>query len=287
MNSFVQDLGRFQTSSEKMIAVVNTARNIAGTLSPLVILGETGSGRRELALEIHEHSTRKNGRLLRWTSENFEEEMVSSQDTVVIENIETFSPQKQQKLFSLIASFMDLGLMRSPRWIATGCLDMMTRIRKESFSVRLYQLLATHVLVLPTLSDRGEDLATLADKFVADWNLITGKQKFISGTGKQNLKRINFSNNVSGLFEEIQRLYFGTEMDAIGAETFSFTEDSRPQKAVSNDLVGVTLSEMERRLILQTLEMTKQNRTRAAEILGISIRTLRNKLQEYRSEAEV
>ena len=48
------------------------------------------------------------------------------------------------------------------------------------------------------------------------------------------------------------------------------------------EFVGLTLAEMEKKLILQTLEMTKQNRTKAASVLGISIRTLRNKLSEYR-----
>ncbi len=292
MNNFVEDLGRFQTSSDRLMGVVNTARNISATLNPVMILGDSGSGRRELALEIHENSTRRNGRLIRWTASDFGDSRASSVDTVIIENIDSFNSAQQQNLFAIVSDYVELGLMRSPRWIATGCADMMTRIRKENFSVRLYQILSTQVLVLPNLQDRGDDIVTLAERFVDDWNMITGQKKILSSQAKKAIRQMTFARNVSDLFDEIQKVYFKSEVDAIGFENFSAAINAPAAVLPSVDLVGVasvgvTLSEMEKRLILQTLEMTKQNRTRAAEILGISIRTLRNKLQEYRGEVNL
>jgi two-component system response regulator AtoC len=61
---------------------------------------------------------------------------------------------------------------------------------------------------------------------------------------------------------------------------------TKPQAEVSPELVGLSLQELEKRMIIETLERNHDNRTKSAEMLGISIRTLRNKLKEYESEGQ-
>jgi two-component system response regulator FlrC len=157
--------------------------------------------------------------------------------------------------------------------------------------------LAVQTLEIPNLSDRLGDLRHLAHRFLSDLNQATGQEKSFSSDFIRALSHTPFDRNVKELSEVVERAFFRTKGQVIdeveGSEemvpsTLHEKKWEFQHEEVSQSVVklgpGVSLSEMERRLILQTLEMTKQNRTRAAEILGISIRTLRNKLQEYRDE---
>jgi two-component system response regulator FlrC len=91
--------------------------------------------------------------------------------------------------------------------------------------------------------------------------------------------------NLRELENVIERAVLITKDSVINGDSIRFEAESF---GLDMDFVpGMSLSEVEKRLILQTLELTAQNRTRAAQVLGISIRTLRNKLNEYREEGVV
>jgi two-component system response regulator AtoC len=90
----------------------------------------------------------------------------------------------------------------------------------------------------------------------------------------------NWPGNVRELENVLERAVVIAKEDFVEASAIAIENQEAKKDAVS--FSGMTLSEVEQKLILQTLQMTAQNRTRAAEILGISIRTLRNKINEYR-----
>ena len=270
-----EDLGRFQTANQKMKAVVLEARRIAKTINPVMILGEPGSGRRELAFEIVESSPQADGRTLRWSQESRDGLSLRHQDTIIVECVEQMNLEEQRRLLDAVAASAGEGC----RWIATGSRDLVVKVRKEQFLLPLFQRLAVQTLWLPSLKERGEDLTPLAQKFVQDLNAVTGKNKSLSIEAVKALRSLDFSRNVEDLYHWVQRSYFQAMTESIGISGVQAQKES-------SALTGVSLSEMERKLILQTLEMTEQNRTKAAEILGISIRTLRNKLHEYREQEE-
>lgn len=273
----VEDYGRFQTAHSGLKATLKEARKIAATINSVLIIGGPGSGRKELALDIFEHSTRSESRLIHW-SPNFErnEDLLSS-DTVVIENLEDYSLEEQHKIFEIVFGFRSRGPLKSPRWLTTASGDIRRLVKLGVVNLQLFQVLSSHVLTMPTLEDRNMDILFLAKATVENWNQVTLKTKVLSEEVIQKLQRSSYQNNVLQLFDLIQRAYSQSVGDLILASDFGWHEPSILQ-------AGLPLAEMERRLILQTLEMTKQNRTRAAEILGISIRTLRNKIQEYRGQ---
>jgi two-component system, NtrC family, response regulator AtoC len=287
VNSFVEDLGRFQTASSKMLSVVAEARRVATTTNPVLILGEEGSGRRELALEIFERSRGRTNQLVRWSAENFTALPLFASETILVENIERLDLAQQQSLLGIVSNSIGGANTKyhssGPRWIATGDRSLISRVRNESFLVRLYQIFSVQTLHVPSLQERSEDIVDLSQRFVSELNLATGQHKTLSQDAIQRIQNLEFARNVQELNDLIERSY----QNSMGTE---ITEESLGLEFKSHDLresqvkAGVKLSEMERLLILQTLEMTKQNRTRAAEILGISIRTLRNKLNEYRGE---
>jgi DNA-binding NtrC family response regulator len=95
VNTFIEDLGRFQTANEKMLAAVASARRVAPSICPVLILGEEGSGRREMALEIYEKSGSKRGPFIRYRSSEFSLENLNSMATVLVENVEALGHQEQ------------------------------------------------------------------------------------------------------------------------------------------------------------------------------------------------
>jgi two-component system response regulator FlrC len=104
------------------------------------------------------------------------------------------------------------------------------------------------------------------------------------------LRNYPFAGNVRELENLIHRAVLLADGETIGAESLWFEEGEMPLPAVvpesekSHDFKGTPLREVERIVIFDTLEQTGGNRTHAAKILGISVRTLRNKLNEYRAD---
>jgi len=99
--------------------------------------------------------------------------------------------------------------------------------------------------------------------------------------------RWSWPGNVRELENAVERALLMCDSHSIGPEWLLLDEASEAEgEAVRAALVGMTVRDLEERLIVQTLKHVNHNRTHAAEMLGISIRTLRNKLREYRQDEE-
>lgn len=141
------------------------------------------------------------------------------------------------------------------------------------------------VIVMPSLKDRKQDLANLADFFLKVFSLMNGRPQL-----KLTEKAIEMilQYNWPGQFYEFESVLEAAYETALKNSTQFLLEphhlnlNRMPQ--TFDVTVGMKLEEIERNFILQTLYFVHQNRTKAAEILGISIRTLRNKINQYRQE---
>lgn len=134
---------------------------------------------------------------------------------------------------------------------------------------------------MPSLSERKEDLLALADFFVQVNALMLGKNKvLISEKAKEKILAYNWPGQFPELEQALENAVQTCEKNIIEPEHLSLSE----VKSKLNFNLGLKLENVERQYILQTLFFAQQNRTKAAEILGISIRTLRNKLNQYRQE---
>jgi two-component system response regulator FlrC len=277
---FYEDFGRFQTGNEKMCEAIANARRWAPTLKPVMILGEPGTGRKEMALEVLEKSSRSRESVLRLTADLEIPSQISAR-TVVIENLESFSKAQQATLLRRVANSLGENAMESPRWIVTACRELLSWVRRGEILPSLYQVFSEQIIVMPSLQERHEDVENLILGYVTNLNEIFGTQKRISAASLMRLQTATFERNLIDLYEKIERAFTLAGGPLIDLKDFGFQD---LQMSADWAQAGLSLSEMERRLIKQTLELTNQNRTRAAEILGISIRTLRNKLNEYRDQ---
>ncbi len=189
------------------------------------------------------------------------------------------------------------------RIIATSNRDLAQSVREGAFREDLLYRLNVVNLKLPPLRERPGDILALADHFVAKYSQANGLDPLpLSADARRQLTTNRWPGNVRELENTIHRAVLLASGEEIGQEAVRMPDGSRLEtmignanhgpaaqaavaaEAVSRSLVGRTVAQVERDLILQTLDHCLGNRTHAANILGISIRTLRNKLRQYSGE---
>jgi DNA-binding NtrC family response regulator len=189
------------------------------------------------------------------------------------------------------------------RILATSNRDLAQAVKEGMFREDLLYRLNVVNLKLPALRERPADILALAEHFVRKYATANGvPERALSAEAKRRLVAHRWPGNVRELENamhravllavgpEIQedaiRLPDGQPLSAVDPHLRTVQAASVAAEAASRGFVGQTVAEMEQQLILDTLQHCLGNRTHAANILGISIRTLRNKLKEY-SEAGV
>ena len=189
------------------------------------------------------------------------------------------------------------------RIIATSNRDLARAVSEGTFREDLLYRLNVVNLRLPALRERPGDVAVLADHFVKKYAAANGVPvRPLSQDARRALAAHRWPGNVRELENAMHRavlLAVGPEIDAeairlpdgqplsgilTGADAGPAARAAQTADAVSRAYVGQTVAQMEKTLILDTLSHCLGNRTHAANILGISIRTLRNKLNEYADE---
>jgi DNA-binding NtrC family response regulator len=174
------------------------------------------------------------------------------------------------------------------RVIATTNRDLLSLVRQGQFREDLYYRLNVVRLTIPPLRERPDDIPLLVDLFCKRYGRSSGmEQVSLTPESLKKLLRHPWPGNVRELENTIQRAVTLCAGSAVQPEDLwlSEPEEAFPgQSSKPSELGlsgGVTMREMERQLICRTLEDTGGNRTRAAKCLGISLRTLRNKLNEF------
>ncbi|MGD9043677.1 MAG: helix-turn-helix domain-containing protein, partial [Desulfobacterales bacterium] len=175
------------------------------------------------------------------------------------------------------------------RVVAISNVELKQAVSKGKFREDLYYRINVVPITIPPLRERPGDIPLLVDHFLEKYSTLNNqKMTQISKAAIDQLKSSAWKGNIRELENTIERAVLigrGPKLlpehlilDSVGSE-----DQSRPAFPMK---AGLTVREMEKQLINTTLEEVNDNRTRAAELLGISIRTLRNKLREYKDELE-
>src|SRR2546425_5776821 len=183
------------------------------------------------------------------------------------------------------------------RIIATSNRNLVEAVREGSFREDLLFRLNVVNLKIPPLRDRPADILELAQHFAKKYADANGVPlRPLSAEARRVLTANRWQGNVRGLENTIHRSVLMAQGDEIGVDAILTPDGDRldtpktmpavahatfAAEQVTRALVGRTVADVERDLILETLKHCLGNRTHAANILGISIRTLRNKLNEY------
>jgi len=224
--------------------------------------------------------------------------------TLLLDEVSEMKPSLQAKLLRVLQEGeIDRVGGRSPvpidvRVLATTNRNLEQMIAEGSFRLDLYYRLNVIPVKLPPLRERQADLEPLVEHFLAKYRRPDGRRaEGMSPEAMAVLARAPWKGNVRELENVIERAVLVSTNGLIRPEHL-FLEEAAPAPAEGGqpeastppaaalDFPLSTLREMEKKLIARSLQETGGNRTHAAKILGISVRTLRNKLNEYRQELQ-
>ena len=178
------------------------------------------------------------------------------------------------------------------RVIATTNRDAKAAVENQAFREDLFYRLNTIPLIIPPLRERNRDIRPLCDFFIKKYCRIDARS--VKGLTDQTLSVLqnhSFPGNIRELENVIHRAVLLAETDMItpsdllmddGADMTLADDDTGVESVADEGFSAGSLKEMEQKMIFRTLDQTDGNRTHAAKILGISVRTLRNKLNEYK-----
>jgi DNA-binding NtrC family response regulator len=316
----LREHGTFGTmigNSPEMRKIYSVMEQAAPTSASVLITGESGTGKELVAQTIHQLSPRAAFPFVAINCAAIPETLLESEifghekgaftgaadrrqgcfeladrGTLFLDEIGEMTPATQVKLLRVLQErrFRRLGGRNEQsvdvRVIAATNVDPIEAVAKGKLREDLFYRLNVFALALPPLRDRKDDLPLLIQAFVSEFN--TRNQKSIAGVEQpamRMLEQYNWPGNVRELRNVIERATILAPGPFIEARHLppSLLNEPMPQHHPQVALApGTTVEEAERRLIMMTLEHTRDNKTRAAEILGISLKTLHNKLNKLR-----
>ena len=297
-----------------MEKIVQMAETFAKSDASILITGESGTGKEVIARHIHERSRRASKPFVSVNCAAIPDALLESElfghekgaftgasgrrigkfeeadgGTLLLDEISEMEPRLQAKLLrALQERVIDRVGGAKPvsvniRVLATSNRSLSEEVAKGTFREDLFYRLNVVNLKVPPLRDRPQDILALAGYFVK-----------LTADAKRLLLSARWKGNVRELENAIHRAVLLASGDEIGTDeividqTSSFnapmdqaSRAAQTAESLTRSLVGKSVSEVEQHLILDTLDHCLGNRTHAAKILGISIRTLRNKLNEY------
>jgi DNA-binding NtrC family response regulator len=308
------------TQDPKLLDILKLAKSVATSRSTVLIQGESGTGKELLAAYIHEHSGYKDepyvavncaalpdtlaeselfghekGAFTGAVSRKMGKFELAKLGTVVLDEISEMSLPLQAKLLRVLQERQvdRVGGSRSvpmqARVVAISNVELKKAVSDNRFREDLYYRINVVPFTLPPLKERRGDIPLLVEHFLQKYSRLNHQdKKKISDAAMKQLINNEWKGNIRELENSIERAVLISDgPELLPEHLFLETTDTagRPYSAISLQ-PGMTVREMEKQLITQTLEEVNDNRTHAAELLGISIRTLRNKLKEYKQELQ-
>ncbi len=293
-------------------AVKTLAKKIAPSNATVFIQGESGTGKELFARYIHNQSGRKDKPFVALNCAALPETLLESElfgyekgaftgairnregkfelahtGTLLLDEVTEIPLHLQAKLLRVLQeSEVDRLGGKYPvpvdvRVIATTNLKIEDRVREGQFRKDLYYRLNVIPLKVPPLCERRGDIAPLAEFFLRKYSSENGSPvDSFSSDSIRKLKEYAWPGNVRELQNVVQRAVLISDSSTVNPGSI-ILDPGEENSASSSELSLMPLAEMEKMMIEKALSTFDGNRTRAAEILGISVRTLRNKLHEY------
>ncbi len=305
---------RLVGKSASMRRIYSLIESVADSRATVLITGESGTGKELVAKAIHYHGARKDAAFVALNCAALPEALIESElfghekgaftnavrqkrghfeiadgGTLLLDEISEMPAGLQAKLLRVLQEreIQRLGsevkLPIDVRIIATSNRHLPTEIEAGNFRDDLYYRLNVIPIHLPPLRERPEDMPALIEHFIDRYNAENNRSaKRITDRVLHLFENYSWPGNVRELENYIERAVVVAKSDILTPDDFPselFIGGARKQPETIRS--GATIREMERSLILKTLEDQGGNQTRAADLLGISTRTLRNKLYEY------
>ncbi|MDP1569849.1 MAG: sigma-54 dependent transcriptional regulator [Vicinamibacterales bacterium] len=312
--------GRLVGASRVMRQIYEVIEQAAPTQASVLIIGESGTGKELVAQTLHQLSPRASQPFVAINCAAIPEALLESEifghekgaftgalerragcfeladrGTLFLDEIAEMQATTQVKLLRVLQErrFRRLGGRTEQavdvRILAATNRDPLEAVRDGSLREDLYYRLNVFTLALPPLRDRLDDLPLLVQTFLDEFNQRDGRAvKAVAPEAMRRLERHHWPGNVRELRNVVERaviLSRGEFLQPDHLPVFAAPAPAPGAPAAAPGLQpGMTVREMEEQLIVATLEAAGGNKTRAAETLGISLKTLHNKLNKMKEE---
>jgi len=306
-------------ASESFLSVVDQAKAVAPTDTTVLILGESGTGKELLARMIHESSTRNTGSFVPMNCAAISSSLAESSlfghekgaftgalerhrgwfelahgGTLFLDEIGDLELSLQGKLLRVLENH-DFQRVGGSRWIkvdvrviAASNKNLANETEAGRFRNDLYYRLAVFPLTLPPLRDRRDDLSLLTNHFIARYSKLLGRSRpSLSDSSMRRFQDYHWPGNIRELMNLIERGMILTRHEILEMDPFSIVNDPRETSHAIElpiDLkafVAETMGRIEIQAIEKALKRSSGRRGEAARLLGLSYRTLLNKLKAY------
>jgi DNA-binding NtrC family response regulator len=316
----VWGVGKLVGTSPAIQEVYRLIELAAPTSAPVLITGESGTGKELVARTLHELSPRSHGPFVAVNCAAIPETLLESEifghekgaftgafdrragcfelaheGTILLDEIAEMNPATQAKFLRILQD----GVVRrlggkaeitvDARVIASTNKDPVEALQAGTFREDLYYRLNVVSIPVPPLRQRRDDIPLLIEAFIEEFNAKYDKHiKSVDEAALGSLRAHDWPGNVRELRNTLERAAIVCEGDLITPASLTPAASARtPAMPVADGgdsitfTVGTSLDDAEQGLILKTLARNGNNKTQAAQILGISLKTLHNKLRRY------
>jgi DNA-binding NtrC family response regulator len=312
-------LGNLRGRSPAMVQLYRHIQRVAPTNATVLLSGETGTGKEIVAREIHELSDRRSAPFIPLNcgaisvnlieSELFGHEQGSftganrrhagvferaSDGTLFLDEITEMAVDLQVKLLRVLETGVfhrtggEKSIQTRARVIAATNRPPEEAVREGKLREDLFHRLRVFPIELPPLRDRGDDVVLLAHHFLDQFNEENGTKKVFAPEVIDRMRAHHWPGNVRELRNVIQRAFILADT-VIDGSCLQVSDSAASGKAGGNGQVvlrvGTSISEAEKMLILATMEHYQGNKSKVAEVLGISLKTLYSRLNVYNAQA--
>ncbi len=292
--------------SQAMLELMEKVEKVAQADSSIVLEGESGVGKNLVARAIHTHSPRRDHAFIAVNCSNLQENLLESElfghekgafsgavkrkrglielaehGTLFIDEVVEMKRDIQSKLLRVMenGSFRRVGgeveLFADVRFVAASNRRLSDEVDKGRFREDLYFRLNVITLIVPPLRERRDDIPLLVDYFLKKNRAALDTDKRMSRECLDILRGYSWPGNVRELSNAVERAVILSKGERIMPGDFGFL------KKDSSEAQPLSLKKLEESHIRKVLRQTGDNKTRAARILGVSVRTLQRKMQEY------
>lgn len=308
--SFDSILGKSRSLKE----VVELAKKVSGTDVPVLLTGETGTGKEVFAQAIHDNSSRRQKSFVAINCSSFTKELLESEmfghkagaftgavkdkkglfeeadkGTIFLDEIGEMAFDLQAKLLRILETgeFIKLGDTKltkvNVRVIAATNRDLQKEIAEEHFREDLFYRLSVFQIHLPPLRERVEDIAGYVNVFMKGFEKKVGKQiQSIEPAYIEALKRHPWKGNVRELRNVVERSMIIVEGNCLTVNDLPVeVQNAQAIQTGEPTFSDFELANMERKHIIKVLQYTAGNKTEAARLMHIGLTTLYRKIEEY------
>ena len=281
------------------------ARNLSVSKAAVLVVGENGVGKRTLGRFIHENSGRASQPFelvdCSLPAQEVENKILGHRDnttgrfnkgileaankgTVVFANIDCLDEEFQKRLHKIINELEDYDI--DVRLVATTTKNLSKLVGAGRFYRGLFTIFANNAVTIPALRERQEDLQRLARHFMSEATELGELSSEIDSVAMNRITSHYWANNIHEL-KQVIASSVNNNSSLLDESAYEVSDKKSVNFMSDDDSEGVrlmSLKDAEKLLIKKALIHTTENRTQAAKILGVSIRTLRNKINEYRND---